>query len=235
MAERRKFQASKVPTKKVVVPHDMYAGTLTPTIMSKNGSMIRIEPKEEWDNSIKDFVKFPGEFMLRASIILGVTLTSQKAKKILGQDDPKTNGFLQINFSQETDGEYEGTSEIANSPALGQFQVLVGITEEVEEGVTETLIDLNEEIDWEHDDDIEVPADMQGYKYAVQMLNDKLYYEALFGAMCAYGVNLDVMAEVFDKAPRGKNKGKPDNGVACTNDSLGLMPYVEGSELDLED
>ena len=234
MAERRKFQASQVPTKKVVVPHGIYAGKLTPTIMSKNGSMIRIEPKQEWDNNLKEFIKFPGEFMLRASIILGVTLISEKAKKVLGHDDPRTNGFLQINFNQDTEGEYEGTSDIANSPALGQLQVLLGITEEVEEGVTETLIDLNEEIDWEHDEDIEIPADMQGYKYAVQMLNDKLYYEALFGAMCAYGVNLGVMAKVFDKTPRGKDKGKPDNGVACTNDSLGLMPYIEGGEHDLE-
>lgn len=217
---RRKFVASAVPTETIVTPAGVYSGILTTKVQSKNGSLVKVVPKTEWKDGEK--VEFPGEFMLQGMILMEVILTSKKAIKALGKDEPYMNGFLRASFKLG-EGEQEGISELVETPPLGQLLELLQLSD----------VDLEAEMDFEEDLDVEVPADMEDFPGAVQLLNDKAYYEALFAVICAYGVSLPVMVNLFDKASWGTNEGKPENGIDVTRDSLGIMPYIDGSEEDL--
>lgn len=219
---RRKFVAKEVKTETVVVPKGTYAATFTAKIMGKNGSLISIVPKETWEKGER--ITHEGEFMLRGSLLLELILTSEKAIAILQRDAPYVNSFMRLSF-REGEGEQEGIMELVETPAFGQLLHLLDLQD----------VDLEAEMDFEHDDDIAIPQELEGFEGAVQLLNDKAYYEALFSAICNYAVSVPVVASLHDTVQWGDRKGKPENSINIDSESLGLAPYHDGDELDKED
>lgn len=198
-----------------------YAGQLinVSTKRGQNDTITYVE-KKEYQKGSREGVP-TGEFVLRGSINFGAVLTSKKAIKTLQRDEPKVfNGSISLKFDDKT-------FILQPNHVLKSWLDALGIGGE----------DFSQSVDWQWDDNIEVPEELSHLSYAVDLLNAVTYYRAYFDLVCQAAVNIPVKVAV-KRQPNYKNKEVEENVINCGNSFqpfCGIISYVDGAENDLED
>lgn len=219
------FDTTSLSTAAPLLNEGFYAGVITncAVTMGTGNNLkqtINITPEKVWDKDSKE-MKETGEYIISGWMSFGVTLTSKQAIKSLQREEPKLfGGQIRLTFDQET-------GVMKDNHVLGQFLTALGLNE----------IDFNGSVDFEYNEDIEVPEELAGVTDIVTKLNSVEYHRALFTLICESANNLPVLAKVI-KQPNYKSKEVMENAIdrgTTMAPFCGIMAYEDGAEEDLED
>jgi hypothetical protein len=236
--EKRSFgmDTTSLATEVPMLDAGVYAGEVTnAAVSSKEGNsffeITRIRGKWEADKpkegGIGDW-EFPGGYTIEGFINYGVVLLSKKAIKILQRDEPKIfGGRINLTFDSETLqlGKESNTT-------LANFLVALDLHQ----------TNFAELVDWEYDDNAEIPEFLQGEANALDLANALAYHKAYFANIVQAANNVKVKVRIA-KFPKRSNPAEQENTI-YTGDLnkkgyssmtfCGILPYEEGSENDLE-
>ncbi len=229
-SEKRSFgyNTSALATAPIVLEDGIYAGILSGAAISgKEGKQyINIVKETVWDKNVGttksgktgSFVE-TGEYIIEGNIFYGVTLTSKKAITTLQRDEPKVfGGRIKLAFDKET-------LSLVDNHILGSFLSALGLHEH----------DFSADVDFEYNEDIEVPAELAHVPNIVDMLNSVEYQRAMFTNIVNEANHQPVRVSVA-KQPNYKDPTVLENVINTGrfNSSCGILSYVEGCEEDLD-
>lgn len=223
------INTTTLPTEKVLLDTGVYAGIITnAAVTGKEGKQhINIVKETEWVGPKgKKVRQETGEYTIEGAIYFGAALNSKKAIKTLNQDEPKVfGGQIRLAFHKagETDGEGNDISfTLKENHVLGAFLLALGLNE----------INFAETVDFEYNEEIEVPEELQGVPGIIDMMNSLEYQRAFFNNIVQAANGLPAGVKVVKRQPKG---GSAENAIDTGNfnDFCGIIKYVEGSENDL--
>lgn len=201
-----------------------YAGYITgAAIASKDGKKqyINIQKEKVWNKDSKQMDE-TGKWVIQGMMMYGVTLTSKRAIKALGIDEPRIFGGM---MRVETDDQYR----IKPSHVLGDYLAKLGLKE--------INFDAETESSWEGDDNIQVPDDLKDVPDVITMLNALAYIRTFFNLIAQSSNGIAVKAKVLKKATRDNAElmeNVLDQGTFSAP-YCGFNIYSDGFENDLED
>ena len=161
-------------------------------------------------------------YVLEGTIYFGVTLISKKAIVTLQQDEPKIfGGQIKIGFDQE-------------GFCLGEKNNIVYKALLAATGLDD--VEFSESVDFEYDEEIEVPEEFANVPNIVDMLNSLAYHRSLFALVTEALNGVPVAASIL-RQPKHNDKTTEENIIATGkfNSFCGVTAYEEGMEEDLED
>ena len=215
------FDTSSLSTAKPLLPNGFYAGVMdNATIEGKEGKQyFKIRKEMEWDKDIKGKRNETGEYELAGMMMYRVILTSKQAIKTLQQDEPFIfGGQIFFNFDKKS-------YNMLDNVQLGQLLEALDLKDH----------DFQAEVDFDFDDDIEVPEEFAGVEDIVTKLNGLQYAKELISVICRTINGMSVKAHVIQQA----NNQDPDiqeNALSMARGaSCGILSYEEGAEEDLEE
>ncbi len=223
------FKSENLAKVKPVLESAIYAGQIIgATVTGKEDKQfIVIQRDQEWKEKMYNektgkmgmFVDLD-TYSLTGNLRFGVVLTSKKAIQTLQQDEPKVYGagFNQITlaFDKET---YQFDTE--NNVAFTNWMDALGLNSD----------DFVENVDWEWNDDIDVPSDLAQVDDIVTKLNALAYARALFSSICLAANGIPVKVDVT-KQVDARSK-ETINVITTRKTYAGVLPYVDGCENDL--
>jgi len=223
MSNKRTFavDTTSLSTEKPTLENGLYAGVIrnATTSIGQDNTIAVVKEKER--NKVTKAMEETGRYIISGRFQYGATLTSKKASKTLQRDEPVVfGGQIYLNFDKEK-------YTLADSHVLGAFLTALGLHE----------VNFAESVDWEYDDNIEVPAELQSVPNIETMLNSVNYHRALFDVI-ANTVNLQPALVKVVKQPNYKTPEVLENVIDRGTFSApfcGILPYVEGFENDLDE
>lgn len=216
------FSTTSLTTSVPLLDTGFYAGEIIGATTSKKDgtSFFKIEEEKVW-NKVTKQREATGDYVISGMLMYGSVLTSKKAIAALQRDEPRVYGSpIFLRFNKETLG-------LENNQVVAQLLELAGLTQE----------ELAESIDWEQDDDIEVPEELSTIDNIVTMLNALEYHKAIFTSLCQAIEGLPVKVNVIKRAQRD-NPNMQENSLNLgtgSNPFCGFLAYEEGCEEDLEE
>jgi hypothetical protein len=238
MTTKRTFgvQTTDLATETPLLTAGIYAGVITgAAVVGKEGKqhiVIGRMRSDRWDKSIYDEEKqrqgmFPyigaeDNLEITGTIYFGATLNSKSAVQQLQQDEPKVfGGQIRLKFDMET-----LTIAAKTNPTYANWVAALGLD----------TVAFTEQVDFEYDDNIEVPEEWAHIPNIVDILNSLNYQRAYFSLVCETANNLPCKVDVL-RAPRGKNSTVQENSISTGsfNNFAGVLTYVDGCEDDLND
>jgi len=211
---------TSLSTEKPTLDNGLYAGVIrNATTSIGQDNTIAVVKKKVWNKNAK-VMEETDEYIIGGRFQYGATLTSKKASKLLQRDEPVVfGGQIFLNFDE--------SFKLANSYVLGAFLTALGLHE----------VNFSESVDWDYDENIEVPEELQSVPQIVEMLNSVAYHRALFD-LIANTVNLQPALVKVVKQPNYKTPEVLENVIdrgTASAPFCGILPYVEGSENDLDE
>lgn len=213
---------TSLSTAKPLLDNGFYAGTIVgASIEGKEGKQFfTIREERKWDKDAKEMV-LTGDYELNGMLMYSVSLTSKKAIKTLQQDEPRIfGGMIFFRFDKET-------YCLEDNVQLGQLLSALDLKD----------TNFDEMVDFDFDDDIEVPEELARVPDIVTKLNALEYAKGLMTVICQTINNMPVKAKVIKQANRDNSEVQENvldmgsrNAPFC-----GVLPYEEGSEDDLDE
>lgn len=204
------FDTSSLATAPSLLEDGVYTGIMSGASISgkENKQFINIVEETKWDKNEK-VQKLTGDWIIEGSIFYGVTLNDQRAIDTLQRDEPKVfGGRIRLAFDKET---------LALLPnfVLGAWLEALGLLE----------IDFSEGVDWEYDENIDIPMELADVPNIVDMLNSLEYQRAMFSTICQAANNTPVRVKVVKQA-NYKNKDVFENSIdtGSYNSFCGILP-----------
>jgi hypothetical protein len=238
---RRSFATptSSLATSIPLLDKGVYAGVITGAAASgkEDKQYFKVVKDRTWDkNVVNEETGKAGSWIdnldkaglplykIEGAIYFGATLTSKKAITTLQQDEPRVfGGQIKLVFSNETLALDDKSKE--NVPYANLLQV-AGLSD----------VDFEEQVDFDYDEEIEVPEEMAHVDGIVDMLNSVVYQRSFFTlvteALNGVYVNVSVLRQ-----PKYNDKTQEENIIDTGrfNSFCGVTAYTEGDEQDLED
>lgn len=223
MTTRRKFSVdtASLATSKPTIPAGVYAAQIVNAgIKIQNDWTINFRKDYEWVNN-KPVDLENGNYIIEGMLNYGVLLLSKKAIKTLQIDEPRLfGGRINLRYDKKT-------FILEDNHIFGRLLEVLGIKD----------IDFDSELDWEWDDNIEIPEELSGFANAVDLLNGLAYTRAFFTKVAEYMNGVKCKAVVGTRA-KPKDPESKENFLDCgkgANASCGVISYSEGCEEDLEE
>jgi hypothetical protein len=207
------FDTTTLATTPLLLDSGVYEGRLiNAAIASKEGkNHINVVKETKWDKSNRAFVE-TGEYVVEGSIYYGALLTDKKAIESLQQDEPRVfGGRIRLSFNKET-------LQMDNNYVLGSWLQALQLHE----------INFGSEVDFEYDENIEIPEEFVGVNDIVDKLNCVEYHRSLFNMVCQAANNVKVNVRVV-KQPSYRNKEILENIIdtGSYNSSCGILQFTE--------
>jgi len=215
------IDTTSLSTARPLLDNGFYAGTIVnASVEGKEGKQyFKIVEEKVW-NKDTGTREPTGDYILSGMIVFGVALTSKKAIKLLQQDEPRFFGNIFLRFDKET-------YALQDNIPLGQLLNAVGL------GTT----NFGEMVDFESDEDIEVPEELESIPDIVSKLNALEYGKQLFELVCQAINNQPVKAKIIKQVSQDNpdtQENVLDRGSSYAP-FCGVLPYEDGCEEDLED
>ena len=215
------IDTTSLSTARPLLDNGFYAGTIVnASVEGKEGKQyFKIVEEKVW-NKDTGTREPTGDYILSGMIVFGVVLTSKKAIKLLQQDEPRFFGNIFLRFDKET-------YALQDNIPLGQLLNTVGL------GTT----NFGEMVDFEYDDDIEVPEELETIPDIVGKLNALEFNKQLCELICQAINNQPVKAKIIKQV----SQDNPDTQENVLDRGsryapfCGVLPYEDGCEEDLED
>lgn len=211
------FDTASLSTVAPLLDTGFYAGVIdSPAITGKGGKeFFKIQEEKVWNKNNKE-MELTGKHQLTGLLMYRAILTSKRAIKELQRDEPMVFGSpIFLRFDADTD-------KMLDSSTLGNLLKVFDLKE----------TNFDELIDWEYDEDIEVPTEFESVENIIQKLNALEYYKSFFTVICQSLEGLPCKVNVIKK-PTRDNPSIQENSINITASSCGFIPYEEGSEEDL--
>lgn len=218
------FDTSSISTTVPLLPTGFYAGEITGASIEGRGGkqFVKVNAERKWNKNLKE-MELTGDFEVSGMFMYSAILNSKKAIHLLQRDDPRIFGgmfFLRYNKAGENGFALNPTSNVP----FGDLLKVCGLSD----------TDFTEMIDWEYDEEIEVPEEFADVEDIVLMLNAAEYSKAILTVVCQSINGMQVKVNVI-KRPTRDNPNVQENTINVTSNSCGLLPYVDGCEEDLEE
>jgi hypothetical protein len=210
MSRNFAIPASVLKNEIPLLPKDIYTGVMEGcAIQGKEKCYLSIKEEELWDKALKQYVK-TGRIVVAGFFLMGVRLTDTKAIKILGRDEPKFHRMVNLNIDYET-----LTLSPDKNVLLRKFMDTLGLTE----------LELENQVDWEYDNDVEIPVLLRDNEKAIDMVNSLHYHVALLDLICnsANGIPVNVSIIVNTDKKTGTKSNSIDSGQIDTP-FIGILP-----------
>jgi len=214
------FSASSLSSEVPVLPEGIYAGNLVNVsiIGKENKQYFSIQKARSWNKdtgSMEDVLE-NGEpkYVLSGMILTQVKLTSKKAAKILGRDEPSFVKMINVHFTDDL------------QPDTGRNQQLKTLLDTLGLGAEP----FESYVSFEYDPDIEVPSELSHLANAVDMLNALNYYKELFNVICNSCKDQNVKVAISKVTKADKTT---ENQIGGGRTSCGFLTYEEGCENDI--
>jgi len=214
------FSASSISSEVPVLSNGIYAGKLTNVsiVGKENKQYFAIRKAQQWDRDLKAWVDVieNGEqkYILAGMILVQVVLTSKKAIKVLGRDEPNFIRMLNISF----DGNFQ--PDVSKNQQFKNFLTVLGLENEPFETY----------VNFEFDPEIAVPSELESVPNVVTMLNALNYYKELFSIICNTAKDNFVKVSIERSTKQDESIENIISGgrtAAC-----GFLKYEEGCEND---
>jgi len=205
-----------------VLDNNFYAGELVGASITgkENKEFFTIRKEKVWDKNSKEMVE-TGDYELNGMLMYSVSLTSKKAIKLLQQDEPRIfGGMIFFSFDKET-------YAMKDNVQLGQLLTALDLKD----------TNFDELVDFEFNDDIKVPEELESVPDIVTKLNALEYAKGLLTVICQTINNMPCKAKVIKQVQRG-NPDVMENVLDMGSRSCpfcGILPYEDGCENDLEE
>jgi len=215
------IDTTSLSTTKPLLDNGFYAGEIVnAAVEGKEGKQyFTIREEKKWNKNTKE-MELTGDWELNGMMVFGVSITSKKAIKLLQQDEPRFFGSIFFSFDKET-------YKLEDNVQLGQLLTALDLKE----------TNFGEMVDFEMDDNIEVPEELASVPDIVTKLNALEYYKQVIGVICQTINNQPVKAKIIKRAQRD-NPEVQENVLDTGSFSApfcGVLPYEEGCEEDLEE
>lgn len=225
------YNTTALATVKPMLEPAVYAGVMTgaAVVGKENKQYINLVKETKWDKDAWNEAKGKngmfvetGEWVIEGSIFYGVTLTSKKAIQTLQQDEPRVfGGRIVLKFNSES-----LSLDAENNIPYANFLIALGLDE----------IDFSESVDFEYNENIEVPEELAGVDRIVDKLNSINYQRAIFDLVCQSANNQPCKVKVLKQASyRDKTQMENTIDTGSYNSFCGILKYEDGSENDVED
>ena len=203
------YNTTNLATAPLLLEEGIYAGTLTnaSVVGKENKQHINVIKETKWDKDEKKFVE-TGEYIIEGNIYFGVTLTDPRAIEVLQRDEPKVfGGRIRLAFDKED-------LTLLNNPVLGAWLEALGLHD----------VDFSEDVDFEYNDDIEVPEELAQVPNIIDMLNSLEFQRSMFNTICMTANNTPIRVHV-NKQPQYNNKAVLENVINTGNynDFCGIL------------
>ena len=236
---RRSFATptSSLATSIPLVNKGVYSGIITGAASSgkEDKQYFNIVKDRSWDKDIFNeekgkngsWVDNLGEdnlplYKLEGTIYYSAILTSKKAIQTLQQDEPRVfGGQIRLNFSKETLAlDAESTENIPYRNLLG----VAGLEE----------VDFESQVDFDYDEEIEVPEELAHLPNIIDMLNSLVYQRSYFALVTEALNGVEVNVSIL-RQPKYNDKTQEENIIDTGrfNSFCGVTAYTEGDEQDL--
>lgn len=218
------MDTSSLSTEKPVLDNGVYAGVIrnAGTLIGQDNT-IDVVKERNWDRNSRTWNE-TGEYVVEGSFRFGVTLLSERAKQVLQRDEP-------VIFGGQIDLRFDENYKLLDNHLLGAFLESLGLKESWGEFQEAALGG------WEYDENIEVPAELQSVPDIIDKLNSVTYHRGLFEIVANAVNGQKVLAKVV-KQPNFRTPEVLENVIDRGTGNArfcGILPYVDGSESDLED
>lgn len=204
-----------------ILPVGIYAGVLSGcTIEGKsNKQYIAIKDEYTWKNGER---KATGKKILEGMLMLGVVLTSEKAKKILAQDEAKVYAMLNLRFDRET-----GVLDLRRNIAIRQLVDTLGVDfNAIQDGVDESMDSI---------ESMEIPEEFQEIDNIEVLFPAMLYWREVFFALCTQLNGQPVRTQITHR-PSNLDKSVQEHTINTGTVGApfcGILQYVPGCEDDI--
>lgn len=202
------FDTTTIATVKPLLEEGVYTGTMVgaSVVGKENKQHINIVKETTWNAATKKFEE-TGEWVIEGNIYFGVALDDIRAIQQLQQDEPRVyGGRIRLNFFKLLDeqGNVSDKAYFLNADHIyGSWQHALGLDE----------INFCESVDFEFNDDIEVPEDLVEVPDVVAMLNALEYHRQMFNIVCESANSTPVRVCVAKQANYKTNE--PENTIDC--------------------
>ena len=218
MSNQFAMDTTSLSTESPLLDTGFYAGTIVgATIVGKeNKQYFQVREQHEFVNNVRTAT---GKHELTGILRYAVSLTSKKAIRVLRNDTPRVYANnIYLSFTDKHVLDLEANVQLA------QLIEATGLGEE----------DFGAAVDFEFDDDIEVPEKLAGVEDIVTMLNGLEYAKQVLTLICQTIEDREVMANVLRKQD-DQNKEAMMNQLNMGSRSApfcGVIPYEDGAEED---
>lgn len=203
------YNTTNLATAPLLLEEGIYNGILTnaSVVGKENKQHINIVKESKWDKDAKAFLE-TGDYIIEGNIYFGVTLTDPRAIEALQRDEPKVfGGRIRLAFDKED-------LTLLNNPVLGAWLEALGLHD----------VDFSEDVDFEYNDDIEVPEELAQVPNIIDMLNSLEFQRSMFNTICMTANNTPIRVHV-NKQPQYNNKAVLENVINTGNynDFCGIL------------
>ena len=218
MSNQFAMDTTSLSTESPLLETGFYAGTIVgASITGKdNKQYFKVREQFKWINNERTAT---GKHELTGILRYAVSLTSKKAIRLLRNDAPRV--YADSVFLSFTDSH---VLDLAANVQLAQLLEATGLGEE----------DFGGAVDFEFDDDIEVPEELAGIEDIVTMLNGLEYAKQVLTLICQTIEDREVMANVLRKQDDQNKEGMMNqlNMGSRSAPFCGVIPYEDGAEED---
>lgn len=228
MARNFSLNIEEMASEKPLLATGNYAAIIVAATVSgkENKQFIRID-KESVFNKDTQQREETERYVLTGMFMLQLVLTSEKAKRVLLQDEPRQFINLNLKFNQ-TDGNLEQTSNV-------QFKQLWTLFD-IDLGLITGSIDMNEV------NSVPIPTELEHVENIDTLVAAENYWRQFFTLLGRILVQQQCRVRIVKRNKQENRGGKwvkttiiesvVDNGD-FNAPHIGLLPYVEGCENDL--
>ena len=218
MSNQFAMDTTSLSTESPLLDTGFYAGTIVgATVTGKdNKQYFKVREEFKWVDGERTAT---GKHELTGLLRYAVSLTSKKAIRVLRNDSPRVYaGNIYLSFTDKHILDLEANVQLA------QLLEATGLGEE----------DFGAAVDFEFDDDIEVPADLAGVDDIVTMLNGLEYAKQVLTLICQTIEDREVMANVLRKQDDQNKEGMMNqlNMGSRSAPFCGVILYEDVAEED---
>ncbi len=226
---------SEMATEIPLLDKSIYAGVITgAAVVGKENKQHIVVGREtgKWNKDLVnpvtnrqgmfEYVGDADNLVITGTIYFGATLNSKSAIQQLQIDEPKVfGGQIRLNFDKET-----LALNLKTNPVFVNWLIALGLQD----------VDFASQVDFEYDDNIEVPEEWAHIPNIVDILNSRVYQVAYLSLVCDAANNLPCKVSV-ERVPESKGSTVQVNTISTGNFNSfgGVLAYVDGDENDLND
>ena len=221
MSNQFAMDTTSLATESPLLDTGFYAGTITGATISgkENKQYFKVREILKYARGSSEGEK-TGKYELTGLLMFAITLTSKKAIAQLRNDTPLIfGGRMFLSFTDKH------VLDMKANVQLGQLLEATGLGEE----------NFGEAVDFEFDEDIEIPEEFAHVDDIVTMLNGLDYTKQVVNLICQTIEDKAVMANVLRKQD-DRNKAIMVNTLNMGSGDArfcGVIPYEDGMEEDV--
>ncbi|MFA6201264.1 MAG: hypothetical protein WC679_12760 [Bacteroidales bacterium] len=214
------FSASSLSSEVPVLPNGIYAGKLVNVsiVGKENKQYFTIRKAQVWNKEDKKFEDViengVQKYILSGMILMQVALTSKRAAKTLGRDEPQFVKMLNVTFNDNFNPDDSKNQQVK------KFLEVLGLENEP----------FEQYVSFEFNPEIEVPEELAEVENAIGMLNALEYYRQLFNIICNSCKDQNVKVSIEKKTAAD---GQVSNEIGGGRTAPGVLKYEAGCEEDL--